>query len=242
MIFYSLKILESKSQDGPSIQEFAPGYDINSKNSATKIDRYQEIRFEPDLRFSLADDGVATDIISVSFIYSNHLIVTDRAFGIFRQYNLSDYQRFNAFIESKNNVFEYKFLHFYHRFDCDESGMVDFSRTRFLSEKTPFPLSLMATPTREDGMLGEFSVSSWKEFHSIRDKKENDHLHRVILPKEKLYMKESGFKNLDLFYMRFRNFQIDGFVVSERLANELMQSGVSGIKLEKLPFDIEVVK
>ena len=240
MRFYKLKYFEDEGQKNPSIQDFRAGYDVDAENSATNIIHYQKINFTPDLDFVLDANGKATDLLKVCYVMSDYLCVSPRLYDVLKKFKILRHQCFDAVVRDKENKLPYKFLHFYDRFDTDGNNLVDFETTKFYAEKTPYPISLMAIPTEEEGILGVFKASSWNEYHNIREKVENDNSHKVILPLDVLHIKKKEYLELDLFYVDFNNFAVQQFVVSERLAKEITGNNFTGIKVEPLPFEIKV--
>lgn len=237
MKFYSLKYFEDECRENPSIQDFRAGYDTDAANSATKIHHYEKIGFTPDLDFVLDKKGKATDLLVVSFVGSDHLVVSEKLYGLLDGFNLLSHQHFRAVVRKKDELMPYHFLHFYFRFDSDENGLVDFEQTRFVAQKAPFPLSIMAVPTEEEGVVGAFQVGSWSEYHELRERVENDFAHKIVLPLETLYVKRKDFLELDLFYVEFKNFGSQ-FVISERLAKAMIDESITGVKVDPLPFEI----
>jgi len=131
-------------------------------------------------------------------------------------------------------------MQFYDRFNSDENNLVDFKKTIFHADETTYPVSIMALPTEEEGILGDFQVNSWSEYHKLREKIENDSAHKFILPKDTLYIKQKHFLDLDLFYISFKNHGLYNFIISEKLKNALTESRMSGFKIEPLTFKIEL--
>lgn len=240
MKFYVLEYFEDENQENPSIQNFREEYDTDSVNSATHIRHYKKIDFKPDLDFLLDKKGRATDRLAPSFIGSEFLLVTPKFYDVLCANNILDFQCFDAVVRNGERLLPYYFLHFYFRFDSDENDLVDFSKTKFFAEKTTFPLSLAAVPTDEEGVLGEFQVDSWRKYHEIREKTENDYAHKIILPLNILYIKQKKFLELDLFYLEFGNFGMHSFVVSEKLAKLIDSKGITGVRIKPLSFEIEI--
>lgn len=238
MKFYELKYFEDKNQKNPSIQEFRAGYDTDAVNSATHIQHYRKIDFQPDLDFVLDGKGKVTDLLRPSFVHSDYLLVSPKFYEILKVSNLLEHQCFEAVVRNGDRLLPYYFLNFYFRFDSDENDLVDLVKTKFIAEKTTFPLSIMAVPTDADGVLGELKVNSWSEYNELRSKPENDYAHKIILPFNTLYIKRKEFLKLDLFYVEFRNFGAPHFVVSEKLAKLIENSGITGVKIQPLSFEI----
>jgi hypothetical protein len=237
MKFYELTYFEDDSQKNPSIQDFRSGYDTDAVNSATKIHHFQKIDFVPDLDFVLDKEGKATDLFAVSFVGSDHIFASERLYGILNRHNILVHQRFEAVVRATGKLLPYHFLHFYFRFDSDENDVVDLELTKFVAKKPSFPLSLMATPTEEEGVVGEFQVRSWREYHELRDREENDFTHKVVLPSDTLHIKKASLLALDLFFISLGNFG-EQFIISERLAQALIDESVTGVKIKPLPFEI----
>lgn len=240
MKFFKFKYIEESSQGDPSIQEFRDGYDSDAENSATHIRFYEKINYIPDLDFVLDSKGKATDLLEVCHVGSDYLCVTPKFFDLLKENTLLSYQHFNAIVRGKENLLPYHFMHFYDRFDSDENDLVDFEKTKLYAKKTSYPISIMASPTEEEGILGEFQLNSWSEYHKLREKIENDSVHKVILPMDKLYIKQKELINLDFFYLGFNNFRLHEFIVSEKLAKSIVDNGITGVKIEPLPFEIEL--
>lgn len=238
MKYYQLKYFEDEDQENPSIQDFRAGYDVDAENSATNIFHYQKINLTPDLDFVLDSNGKATDLLKVCYVMSDYLCVTPKLYDVLKKFRILRHQCFDAIVRDKENKLPYYFLHFYDRFDSDENSLVDFEATKFYAEKTPYPISFMAIPTDEEGVLGEFKVNSWHEYHGLREKVENDSSHKVILPLDKLYIKQKEFIELDLFFVDFNNFSVQNFIVSEKLAKEITNN-ISGVQVKPLPYEIE---
>ncbi len=238
MKFFILQHVEDDDQEGPSISGFRDGYDFDSANSATHISPYRKYELRPDLDFVLANYGKAADSWQLSEIYSNHLLVSPRFHEILMASNLLDHQCFKAIVREGRKVLDYHFRHFFFRFDSDDNGLVDFTKTRFVATKVTNELSIFALPADEEGVVGELKVNSWKEFHALRDRRENDCWHKVIRPSGKLHITQKWFLDLDLFYLEFRNYHINKFVVSEKLAEIISHSGLPGIGLSPLPFEL----
>lgn len=240
MKFYKLKYFEESEYGNPSIQDFRCGYDSDAENSASHIRFYEKINGIPDLDFILDSNGKATDLLEVCHVGSDYLCVTPQFYNILKTHKLLPHQLFEVIIRDKVNLLPYHFIHFYDRFDSDENDIVDFKKTKFYAEKTTYPVSIMAVvPTEGEGVLGEFQVNSWNEYHKIREKVENDSVHKVILPLNILYIKKKEFLEFDLFYLGFNNFEMHEFVVSERLANIIKENKMTGLHLDPLPFELE---
>lgn len=239
MNFFKLKYIEESSQGDPSIQKFRDRYDSDAENSATHIRFYEKVSFIPDLDFVLDSKGKATDLLEVCHVGSDYLCVTSKFYKLLKEHNLLPYQHFDATVREKNNLLPYHFLHFYDRFDSDENNLLDFKKTKFYAKETSYPISIMAIPTEEKGVLGEFQVDSWAQYHKLREKVENDSSHKVILPLNSLYIKQKEFMKLDFFYLGFNNFALHEFIVSEKLANDIENNGITGVKIEPLSFEIE---
>lgn len=241
MKFYALQITEDFArQEGRAIRGFRDGYDTDSVNSATHIRQYKKIEFDPDLDFVLADDGQANDLLQPPHnIASNCMLMTPRFHEILMSGNLVDHQCFDAVVRARGRLLHYFFVHFYFRFDSDDNNLVDFSRTKFVARELTGPLSILALPTEEKGIEGEFKVNSWKEFHALRDRRENDCWHKIILPSnDKLYVTRREFLDLDVFYVEFRNYDLNNFVVSEKFAALITEAQLTGVSLSPLGFEI----
>ncbi len=238
MKFFRLQTVEDDSQEGPSISGFRDGYDTWSANSATHIGQYRKLELRPDLDFVLADYGKATDSLQVSGIYSNHLFASPRFHEILTARNLLEHQCFKAIVRDGRKVLDYYFRHFYFRFDSDDNGLVDFTKTTFVASKITDELSIFALPADEEGIEGEFQVNSWKEFHALRGRRENDCWHKVIIPAGELHITQRWFLDLDLFYLEFGNASLKSFIVSEKLAEIISDAELTGIRLTPLRYDL----
>ncbi len=238
MKFFVMQNVEDHSQEGPSISGFRDGYDTWSGNSATHIRQYRKIEFYPDLDFVLANYGKATDSLGPDDISSNHLLVSPRFHEILTAGNLLEHQHFKAIVRDGRRALDYHFMHFFFRFDADDNGLVDFTKTRFVASKITNEISILALPADEEGVVGEFGVNSWEEFHALRERRENDCWHKVIRPSGELYITQRWFMDLDLFYLEFGNYGLNNFVVSEKLAEIISDSEVTGIRLTPLTFDL----
>lgn len=241
MKFYILQVVEDDSQEGPSIIGFRDGYDINSENSATLIQRYKKVDFNPDLDFVLADYGKATDLLDIGNIYSNRLFVSPRFHEILMASNLLDHQSFKAIVRDGSRILNYHYIHFFFKFDSDDNHLVNFAKTKFVATKITNEISILALPAYEEGVLGEFKVSSWEEFHALREKRENDSWHKVIIPSGELHIKQKWLLDLDLFYLEFNNYTLNNFVVSEKLAETISNSKLTGVKLSTLPYELTLL-
>lgn len=238
MRFYALRAIEDKNQEGPSIRGFRDGYDIELVNSATRICRYKKIEFDPDMDFVLANDAKATDLLQPPYtIGSDCMMVSPRIHEIMMSAKLLEHQCLDAVVRDDGRLLDYFFMHFYFRFDSDENDLVDFAKTKFVASEVTGPLSMLALPTDEKGVEGEFQVNSWEEFHSLRNRQENDCWHKVIRPLERLYVKRPEFLDLDLFYVEFGNYGLRNFVVSEKLAALIREAHGTGIALSPLSFE-----
>lgn len=239
MKYYSLKYYEPDTQDYHTVKGFRKGYDYDSKNSATNIWFYKKLDFTPDLDLVLNPKAKATDLLESVEISSDYLCISPKFYDILKAHNLLEYQHFDAVIRGKKDILNYHFLNFYFRLTWDNHDIIDLDKTKFFAKKNdPF---LQAVPqATEKGILGEFKVKSWSEFHTIRDQKENNGTHKIILPLDTLYIKNKKFLELDLFTLSFRNIGNSSFrfVISEKLAEAILDNKISGVKVEPLPFDI----
>jgi len=199
----------------------------------------KKIDFTPDLGLVLNSKAQATDLLESVEISSDYLCVSPQFYEILQAHNLLEYQHFDAVVREKKDILNYHFLHFYFRLTWDENDIIDLDKTKFFAKKN-VPFSQAVPQATEEGIVGEFQVTSWSEFHSIRDKKENNGTHKIILPLDTLYIKNKKFLELDLFTLSFRNVGNSSFrfVISEKLARAILDNKMSGVKVEPLPFDI----
>jgi len=239
MKYYSLNYYEPDTQDFHTIKGFRKGYDYESENSATNIWFYKKIDFIPDLDFVLNSKAQATDLLESVEISSDYLCVSPKFYEILQAHNLPEHQHFDAKVRWKKDILIYHFLNFSFRLTWDDNDIIDLGKTKFFSKRNePFLQAL--PPTAEEGIMGEFQVESWSEFHSIRKKKENNDTHKIILPLNTLYVKNKNFLELDLFPLTFKNIGKSSFrfVVSEKLAKAIIDNKISGVEVEPLPFEI----
>ncbi len=242
MKYYSLKYYEPFSQENPTIKGLRKGYDYDSEKSVTNIWFYKKIDFIPDIDLVLNPKVKATDLLESLDISSDYLCVSKKFYEILKEYKLLEYQCFDAIIKDKKNTLNYYFLNFYFNLTCDDNYIIDLNKTKFLA--TGNKAFLEEFPNMEkEGVLGEFKIKSWSEFNSIRDKRENNDMHKTILPLDTLYIKDKEFLELDLFTLSLGN--LGGspafeFVISEKLAKAILENGITGVEVELLPFDIKL--
>ncbi len=199
MKYYTLNYHEPDTQEYHTVKGFRKGYDYDSKNSATNIWFYKKIDFTPDLGLVLNSKAQATDLLESVEISSDYLCVSPQFYEILQAHNLLEYQHFDAVVREKKDILNYHFLHFYFRLTWDENDIIDLDKTKFFAKKN-VPFSQAVPQATEEGIVGEFQVTSWSEFHSIRDKKENNGTHKIILPLDTLYIKKQEIFRIGFIY------------------------------------------
>ena len=245
MKYYRLRYKEESKEGDPSVY-VEEDYDFDADDSISELSNYQtrRIPFKPNLSFCLLPKGKVTDLIEVSTIGCSNLLVNDRLLSILKEYNIFRYDIFPATLRAKDKIIPYHMLHFYDFFTLmsDEYDWVDFKKTIFFAEKTSYPLSLIGVKGK--GVLGEFQVNSWKEYFAMREKLEdgNTDFDKIIFPKDKLYITKKEMLELDLFPMEFGNHkELHDMWISPRLAKRLKDEKISGVTIEPLPFEMELV-
>jgi hypothetical protein len=219
MKFYGIKETTSLKEIGefPQIQNMSNGYDFDASNSVYQLHAARNTvpKFEPNLdSFVLHSSAKLTDVLSASPISGMGLILSAKSKNILDRYNLIENRYYPASILFQNQLIKNEYYWFHLVSTLDRN--IFFSQSYFKrSGGDSLVLNDYNHYLRERERLGKF----------------------VIIKASKMKMKMNDVAKYDLFMIP----KLDSIIyVSERLKNELINSGVTGLEFFEMD-NIELI-
>jgi hypothetical protein len=170
--------------------------------------------FVPKLDFELRKAAKLTDILSTAAINGDGLIMSDKAKAVFSKFNLIKNKFFNAniIILKTNQTVPYNY---FHPSEPELSKVIDYKKSKFSETEYTFKKN-------------SIEITSYNHYLDMQAKDEEAKFGVVL---DEIYVTEEFDKTLDLFtFLPF----CDTFI-SDRLRDELLAEGISGLVFEQAP-------
>ena len=189
-----------------------PQVECNNLVYAHAIPDFGPCKIKYKLSFNLVKGAKLTDVLSTLAISASGFVISERLKMLLESYKLERHEFIPVDIISKDQTYNYYFLHFY---GLDMVHCLDYQQSIFRITKWGF----------ED--LGLKNFDSYESYQAYI--KENNEDYSLMIPIEHVVLKEE-FKDLDFFSVpKFHN----EIFVSERLKQCLEDNHITGFSFEE---------
>lgn len=206
--FQSIEVADEATGFYPQVDKLPAGYTTSNPNSAAQVQQNYLVKLSGSIDFRLSLNPLAklTDILSCTYLPFTHgILCNEKVINIYNRYKIYDHQKY--FVRLYQNEKEIREAFFWLHNHSNVTGLIDFFSSEIVSFN-PF--------SEQEIKVNIYTLEDFMNFRSTDI--------MSVLKFNRLILKQFQF---DLFRIK----GVNGYILSEPLAEEIMKHKVSGIKL-----------